>query len=115
MVCDNARVYLCDFGVCALAIDAIVLKPHALGVRTVLFQRAAVLSLTPHAAEQRVRLQTQAAALPASVTLVQMHWGHRDWSFVIGWLTGILHLFMCGSGLKRFQNVHSSLSFSLTV
>lgn len=73
----GAQFYLCDFGVRALAIDAIVLEPHALRVRTVLFQRATVLSLTPHTAEQRVRLQTQSTALPPCVTLVQVHWGYR--------------------------------------
>lgn len=62
----------------ALAIDAIVLEPHALRVRTVLFQRATVLSLTPHTAKQRVRLQTQPTALPSCVTLVQVHWRYRE-------------------------------------
>ncbi len=74
----GAQFYLCDSGVCALAIDAIVLEPHALRVRTVLFQRATVLSLTPHTAEQRVCLQTHSTALPPCVTLVQVHWGYRE-------------------------------------
>lgn len=81
----GAQFYLCDFGVRALAIDAIVLEPHALRVRTVLFQRTTVLSLTPHTAKQRVRLQTQSTAFPSGVTLVQVHWRYTEGKGQVRW------------------------------
>lgn len=64
--------YLCNPWVGALAVDAVVLQPLALGVRTVLLEGAAVLAFTPHAAKQRIGLQTQTAASALGVALVQM-------------------------------------------
>lgn len=59
----------------ALAVDAVVLQPLALGPRTMLLEGAAVLAFAPHAAKQRVGLQTQTAAPALGVALVQMHCG----------------------------------------
>lgn len=75
--------YLCNPWVGALAVDAVVLQPLALGVRTVLLEGAAVLAFTPHAAKQRIGLQTQTAAPALGVALVQMDCAgkeeeHRD-------------------------------------
>lgn len=64
--------YLCNPWVGALAVDAVVLQPLALRVRTVLLEGAAVLAFTPHAAKQRISLQTQTAASALGVALVQM-------------------------------------------
>lgn len=56
----------------ALAVDAVVLQPLVLGVGTVLFECAAVLSFAPNASKQRVCLQTQTTASTLGVALVQM-------------------------------------------
>lgn len=84
MTCVPACLpYLCNPWVGALAVDAVVLQPLALGVRTVLLEGAAVLAFTPHAAKQRIGLQTQTAASALGVALVQMDCAgkeeeHRD-------------------------------------
>lgn len=70
--------HLCDPRVGALAVDAIVLQPLALGARTVLLEGAAVFTFAPHAAKQRIGLQTQTAASALGVALVQMHCGEAD-------------------------------------
>lgn len=70
--------HLGDPRVGALAVDAVVLQPLAVGTRAVLLEGAAVLALAPHAAVERVGLQAQAAAAALGIALVQMHCGGSE-------------------------------------
>lgn len=97
--------HLCDPRVGALAVDAIVLQPLALGPRTVLLQGAAVLAFAPHTAKQRIGFQAQTAAPALGVTLVQMHCGEA------GGDTKVLMLALRKfSGLTRLQAIRENFS-----
>lgn len=92
--------HLCDPWVGALAVDAVVLQPLALGARTVLLEGAAVLSFAPHAAKLRIGLETQTAASALGIALVQMHCEEGDRDMKV--LTVVLR-YVCG--LMRFQAI----------